>query len=429
MLIGIATFSGCVHASYETTRAVTDPVIELHACTFVSSRPDAQDRQTRRNLQAIQKQFKETKPQTAPFRSYDEIESLEDSRGIQAVGCDIAVEIGAVGRKLKIWTYSAQTKEPLFDSLLSGMVWVEWGTTVRKSVYDEFRKDPKLANNLLAAAGRTRALASTGAPVSPAPPKIASDVDVPGYSLKERSEDFAVVIGIEGYKDLPDARFAERDAETVRDHLIALGFPKRHIVLLKGKDATRTGFQKYLEEWLPRNVNPASDVFFYYSGHGAPDPASGKAFLVPWDGDASFLKSTAYSVDQLLASLHGLKATQVVVALDACFSGGGGRSVLAKGARPLVMKVDAVAVPQGMAMFAAASSDQITSTLEDKGHGTFTYYFIKGLSGGAKDAAGRVMAGVLYDYLKPRVQDEARLQNREQEPTLQGQADQELVRF
>ncbi|MBI5882972.1 MAG: hypothetical protein HZB91_07705 [Elusimicrobia bacterium] len=103
--------------------------------------------------------------------------------------------------------------------------------------------------------------------------------------------------------------------------------------------------------------------------------------------------------------------------------------MLAKGARPLVMKADAAVVPGKLAVFAAASGEQITSTLEDQGHGTFTYFFLKGLTGGAKDASGRVTTTSLYDYLKPKVQDAARRQNREQEPSLRGQAEQELVRF
>ena len=36
-----------------------------------------------------------------------------------------------------------------------------------------------------------------------------------------------------------------------------------------------------------------STVYFYYSGHGAPDLKTGQAYLVPWDGDAQFLKDTA----------------------------------------------------------------------------------------------------------------------------------------
>ncbi|MBI5883467.1 MAG: hypothetical protein HZB91_10240, partial [Elusimicrobia bacterium] len=64
-----------------------------------------------------------------------------------------------------------------------------------------------------------------------------------------------------------------------------------------------------------------------------------------------------------------------------------------------------------------------------QGHGTFTYYFLKGLNGGAKDGSGRVTTQALYDYLKPKVQDAARRQNRDQEPVLHTQGDRELVRF
>jgi hypothetical protein len=264
-----------------------------------------------------------------------------------------------------------------------------------------------------------------------APPSFHSDVDKPDYSLVERPDDFALVVGIEKYSDLPDAQFAERDAEAVKDHLIALGFPSRNVVLLRGDKAGYKSIEKYLETWLPRNVGEDSRVFFYFSGHGAPDVKTGLAYLVPWDGDAGFLENTGYPVKRLYKKLNSLKAKQVVVALDACFSGAGGRSVLAQGARPLVTQVDEGVVPSGkMTVFAAAAGNEITSTMMDQGHGTFTYYFLKGLSGRAKDASGKITPRGLEDYLKPKVQDAARRQNREQTPVLQGSApDQELVQF
>jgi hypothetical protein len=256
-------------------------------------------------------------------------------------------------------------------------------------------------------------------PPSPTPPRSSSDIDSPAVSGRERSEDFAVVIGIGDYKDLPDAQFAGEDAVTMRNHLIAMGYPKRHVILLKDENATRTGLQKYLEEWLPRNVKPESTVFFYYSGHGAPDAGTGKAYLVPWDGDPQFLKSTALPLEQLYAALGALKAKEIIVALDACFSGSGGHSVLAKGARPLVPLVDeGVPAKSRIVLFTAASADQITGTLEEQGHGIFSYYFIKGLAGAARDTSGRVTAQSLYKYFKPKIEDEARLQNREQTPAL-----------
>lgn len=258
---------------------------------------------------------------------------------------------------------------------------------------------------------------------------IVSDVDTPAYRLAERPEDFALVVGIGKYSDIPEAQFAERDAEAVKNHLIAAGFPSRNVIQLFGEKAGRSSMEKFLETWLPRNVGENSRVFFYFSGHGAPDPSTGEAYLIPWDGDPNFLENTGYPIKRLYAKLAALKAREVIVTLDACFSGGGGRSVLAKGARPLVTRIDQAAVPGKLLVFAAAASDQITSTLEDQGHGAFTYYFLKGLSGEAKNAAGTVTARSLHGYLKPKVQDAARRQNRDQEPVLHAQGDRELLRF
>ncbi|TBR17161.1 hypothetical protein EPO15_17565 [bacterium] len=241
----------------------------------------------------------------------------------------------------------------------------------------------------------------------------------PSYKESERPQDVAIVVGVAKYSDLPEAQYAEADAEAVAAHLLALGVPQRNLIRLTGMRATRTGLKKYVETWLPNNVRPGSRVFFYFSGHGAPDPRTGEAFLVPFDGDPNYLADTAYPVKELYRSLSAAGAKEVLVALDACFSGAGGRSVLAKGARPLVVTTEAAEPPPAaVTVLAAAAGDQITATLEESGHGLFTHYLLKGLDGAAKDGKGRVTASGLYDYLAPKVQDEARRQNREQTPAL-----------
>jgi hypothetical protein len=269
--------------------------------------------------------------------------------------------------------------------------------------------------------------ASTGAPgSSPAAPAIAhdSDIDFPTDGGAKRPDDFALIVGIEEYQSLPKAQYGVRDAETARRHFAALGIPQRNIVALEGNAATGNKLKSYLQEWLPLNVNERSTLWVYYSGHGAPDARSGDAFLVPWDGDPKFLKSTAYPLKQFYADLMKTKAKRVVVALDSCFSGAGGRSVLAEGTRPLVVKVEDGAPRNGrLTVLAAASGDETTGTLDDQAHGAFTYFFFKGLSGAAKNTDGAVTSKSLYDYLKPRVQDEAHRQNREQTPTLIGGSD------
>ncbi|MCR4295557.1 MAG: caspase family protein [Elusimicrobia bacterium] len=242
-----------------------------------------------------------------------------------------------------------------------------------------------------------------------------SDVDAPARRGAERPDDFALVIGVEDYQALPKADYGARDARTVRKHFEAMGVPARNVIALEGAQATGSKMRNYLQQWLPRNVKPESTVFVYYSGHGAPDPERGDAYLVPWDADPMFLTTSAYPLKQFYAELAKLKAKRVIVALDACFSGSGGRSVLAKGARPLVAKVDeSVPSAANLTVLAAASGTEITGSLDEQAHGIFTYHFLKALSGGAKTPRA------LYDYLKPRVQDDARRQNREQSPTLAG---------
>ena len=270
------------------------------------------------------------------------------------------------------------------------------------------------ADVLAQAAGRP-AVAGPAAAPAPRTPSYASDIDDPRPSGRQRPDDFALVIGIEDYQALPKADFGMRDARAARKQFEAMGVPPRNVILLEGASATGNRLRSYLEEWLPRNVKESSTLWLYYSGHGAPDPQTGEAFLVPWDGDPQFLQTTAFPLKNLYADLARTKAKRVVVALDACFSGAGGRSVLAKGARPLVTKVEqGISLDAKLTVLAAASGDQITGTLEEQGHGMFTYFFFRGLSDGLNTGKA------LFDYLDPKVQDEARRQNREQKPVLLG---------
>ncbi len=272
--------------------------------------------------------------------------------------------------------------------------------------------DERKMRELIAQAVR-EAAPPRSAPKAPETP-TESDVDAPKYRREPNPADVAIIVGIEQYQDLPPAALAERDARAVKRHALALGFPERNILLLTGSRATKTSLVKNIETWLARNAGPTSSVLFYYSGHGAPDHKSGRAYLVPWDGDPAFLEETGYPVDRLYAKLGELKARRVVVALDACFSGTGGRSVLAKGTRPLVTRVDMGRVPPRIAALTAARADQVAGTFEEGGHGLFTYFLLQGLN------AGKRSTRALHEFLETKVRDEARRQNREQSPTVAG---------
>ena len=257
-------------------------------------------------------------------------------------------------------------------------------------------------------------------------PSVRSDVDDPLLvKIRRVRNSYAIVIGIEQYRQkLPAADFATQDAKLVADYLTkSLGYPEENVITLLNDHATNVDLVKYLEKWLPNNVEKDSTVFIYYSGHGAPDPKTGSAYLVPYDGDPSFIDQTGYSLRRMYEALGRLPAKEVIVALDSCFSGAGGRSVLAEGARPLVMNLHKTnALPANMVVMAASSSDQISSTYKDKGHGLFTYFMLKGIRN--EDVVrpdGSIRMDDLFGYIKPQVERIARKQyNNEQTPQLIG---------
>jgi hypothetical protein len=248
-----------------------------------------------------------------------------------------------------------------------------------------------------------------------------SDADAPKYRLPEDPQAYALVVGVEKYAKLPPAEFAERDARSVRAHLHALGVPERNIVLLTGVEASRAGLSKHLEVWLANNVGPDSTVYFYYSGHGAPDVKTRQAYLVPIDGDPKYLEVTGYPLTRLYETLGGLPAKRVLVALDSCFSGAGGRSIVPRGTRPLITKLERAPVRGNVTVLSASGADEITGTAAEQGHGLFTYHLLKGLNGDGRDTHGRLTVTSLFDYLKDQVADAAkRADNRDQHPTLAG---------
>lgn len=242
-----------------------------------------------------------------------------------------------------------------------------------------------------------------------------SDVDgaLPKFAAIPRPNDVALVIGIEKYQKLIPARHARADAEQVANYLRKLGYASRNVEVLLNERATQTAVRLALEQWLPDHVRVDSRVLVYYSGHGSVNPAIGDTYLVPHDGDPMYLLNTAYSTKMLYSKLAELKAKQIVVTLDSCFSGQGGRSVMMEGARPAVAKLDDPALAsRRLAVLAAADGTQISASSKEKRHGLFTYYFLKALQAGKQDLAA------IYEYVSPKVQDEAKLQNVTQSPSL-----------
>jgi uncharacterized caspase-like protein len=81
-----------------------------------------------------------------------------------------------------------------------------------------------------------------------------------------------------------------------------------------------------------------------------------------------------------------------------------------------------VVLPKNMTVLSASSGNQTSSTYDEKGHGLFTYFMLKGIKNEeVVKQDGSLAISDLYGYIKPQVERIARKQyNNEQTPQLIG---------
>lgn len=273
-----------------------------------------------------------------------------------------------------------------------------------------------------------------------AQPQSIVDTDIPKTSM-ERPDDIAVVIGVQKYEhsDVPDVDYGVRDAQTMKKYLTrTLGFRQENIIYVEnasGSDMARifgtaSSPKGQLYDW----VKPGkSEVFVYYSGHGAPNPESGDAYFIPSDTNPNYLSQNGYPVAQLYENLGLLPSPSVTVVLEACFSGVSESGAVVSDISPAVLNVEnpIVGMENGLA-FSAGAADQVSTWYNEEGHGLFTYYFLNGLRGAANTNGDRVVtASEMESYLTDEVPYRAqRMHSRKQTPQVVGQdKDRVLVEY
>ena len=228
----------------------------------------------------------------------------------------------------------------------------------------------------------------------------------PGRPIRENA--VALVIGNKNYKwGIPAVEYAINDAFSVKEFLIHhQGYKPGNIILLE--NATLSDWKVVLGDGTVKGrlhdvVKPGiTELFVYYSGHGAPGINSGESFLLPVDANPDKLELTALRLSQFIETIASLNPVKTTFAVDACFSGTtntGGN--LIKGASSLAIKLKPIVQQKPNQVILTASGDnEVASWYDDKRHGLFTYYLLKGLSGGADaDKNQAVTTGELRQFL------------------------------
>jgi uncharacterized caspase-like protein len=245
------------------------------------------------------------------------------------------------------------------------------------------------------------------------------------------SDSVAIIIGIQNYKRLAKADFAEQDATKFAEYAHrALGIPKNKIKVLTETDADQAALLKTFRNWLPLNVNKGkTEVFVFYSGHGLPSNDGKSLYFLPHGVDQDLLDETAIDQKKIIAAIQSTQPKSVTMFIDSCYSGQSRNgSQLLAGAKPVALKNSDIRYPAEFTVFTASASDQISSASTDLQHGIFSFYLMKGMEGAADiNKDGNITFGEMQQYLSENVQRQALAVNRVQVPQLIGDANRVLV--
>lgn len=212
----------------------------------------------------------------------------------------------------------------------------------------------------------------------------------------------ALVIANENYSQVSGVESALQDGETFAEYCRkTLGIPEKQVLyypdITLGGMISAVDKVKRLAGALGNNV----DLIVYYAGHGFPDEGTKDAYLLPTDGNG-VATASAYSLKKFYNDLAASGADNVMVFLDACFSGAARSStdeMLAK-ARGVALK-PRQASPEGNMFVLSATTDQQTAMpYREKHHGLFTYFLLKKI----KESNGKVSLRELSDYVTKNVQ-------------------------
>ena len=249
-------------------------------------------------------------------------------------------------------------------------------------------------------------------------------------------ENYAVCIGISNYDNLPNLKFAHRDAEDVYDFLIsdAGGYDMNHCALLcdsnaQGSRVLREDVERLFTTWMAK-VRPEDTVFIFFSGHGVPEGRD-RAYLATSDTNLNNLYPTSIPMNRIREYLDlTILSERVVIVMDTCFSGSV-KSCLPSGQRGTSFdegSLGRVVKGKGRVILSACSGRQAAHEVEELGHGIFTWCLLNGLRGEADlDRDRTITLSELWLFLQKTVPRESGRLGWRQTPVRKGDESGQMV--
>lgn len=217
---------------------------------------------------------------------------------------------------------------------------------------------------------------------------------------------YAVLIGGNpGWSSDRPLRYAEADAERMRDVLVALGnFAPDRVILLRDPDTNEV--RATLRD-LTRTTKASNEdtlVFFYYSGHA--------------DNEQVHLRGDPLTFKELRDTLRAMPSTLKLAVIDACKSG----AVTRKGGSRVdefEVNVDSPKL-SGMVLLTSSGADELSQESRALAGSVFTHHLVSGLRGAADDNGDKqVTVAEAYHYAYTRTRADTATNGTPQRPSFQ----------
>ncbi len=254
-------------------------------------------------------------------------------------------------------------------------------------------------------------------------------------------ETFVVCAGVERYDDqrITPLKYAVADARAVAAAFRASGVPRGNVTLLttdgrKPEDKpTRINLITALQS-VRDHAQAGDRLIFFFAGHGVEQ--DGRQYMLSSDTIRDLMTDTSVPMTLVQQSLSGLAADEVLFIVDACRNDPQSTrgdvdarltDGLARGLRPALG--NRPTEPKVAATLLSCDVGERAYEDPDSGHGAFTSFLLKGLSGGARQGDGPVRLSDLAAYVRREVATWAAKAGRLQHPRLlnPGGADMDLL--
>jgi len=253
---------------------------------------------------------------------------------------------------------------------------------------------------------------------------------------KKKENVWAVVVGINKYKNFPSLKYSVNDAREFYRYLTEVNqIPKEQVWLLLDEEVTLDKLRSTLGTHLRRQAAKDDMVIIYLAGHGAterdsssPDGDGLEKYILPHNADPKDLYSSSLPMSEVARIFQRISSERLVFISDTCYSGAsGGRTVPVLGARANVSGafLERISQGKGRVIITASDANEVSVEKDELKHGVFTYYLLEALHGkGDLDGDGVITVDEVYRYVWLKVPQAT---GQEQHPVKKGEMKGEII--